>query len=250
METKKVSIEDLGAVAVLRLSNGVTNAIGPELVETLSQTLGYVKKSYGGTVLAGGSKFFSIGLDLPNLLPLNQAQMRDFWYAFDRVVLDLFTLPLPTACAICGHAVAGGTILALACDFRFACSGRVFVGLNEVRLGLPVPYLADLMLRQAAGNRAATKLLYFGELVESETAYSMGVIDGVFPKTDVEKIALEKISQLSHDPKEAFAAIKRNRVEAVCERFEKYSKDKIDQLLKLWFSPKVQTLLEEAAKKF
>jgi hypothetical protein len=31
----KISIEDRGAVAILRLTNGVTNAISPELVKNL-----------------------------------------------------------------------------------------------------------------------------------------------------------------------------------------------------------------------
>ncbi len=250
MENKEIAVEDLGAVAILRLSNGVTNAISPSLVEALSLALKRINVTHGGAVLAGGSKFFSIGLDLPGLLSLTRPQMKEFWYAFDRAVLELFTFPLPTACAVCGHAVAGGTILALACDYRFAASGRKLMGLSEIRLGLPVPYLADLMLRQVAGDRAATKLLFFGELVESDTAGSLGLVDGVFPEGDVEKIAVEKIAQLAENPKKAFSAIKANRVEEVRERFEKHYREKTESLLDLWFSPGVQELLEKAAQKF
>lgn len=250
LEKQTVRLENQDPVAVLRLSNGVTNPIDLELLESLSDSLDRVRASYGGAVLAGGNKFFSIGLDIPSLLCLDRSRMRDFWNAFDRVVLKLCCLPMPTACAICGHAVAGGTILALACDFRFAASGRKLLGLNEIRLGLPVPYLADLMLRQAVGDRDATRLLYFGELVESESARSMGMIDSVFPEGDTERVAVEKIAQLSHFPKEAFAAIKENRVAPLRARFEKRGKEKIEQLLDLWFSPHVRVLLEEAAKKF
>ncbi len=250
METDKVTLEDKGPVALVRLSNGVTNAIGPDLVAALSGILGRVKASHGGMVLAGGNKFFSIGLDIPNLLPLDRSGMRDFWYAFDGVILDLFTLPVPTACAVRRHAVAGGTILALACDWRFAAPGRTLMGLNEIRLGLPVPYLAHLMLRQIAGDRNAAKLLFLGDLVDSETAHAMGLVDGIYPEGDVETVAVQKITQMTLYPKAGFSAIKENRVERVKEHFETHREAKTKQLLDLWFSPSAQRLLEEAAQKF
>jgi len=250
METQTVLLEASDAVAVLRLSNGVTNAVSPRLVKDLSQALDQARKAFRGAVIAGGEKFFSIGLDIPSLLPLNRAGMQEFWYAFERVVLDLFTLPLPTACAIRGHAVAGGTILALACVYRFAASGRKLIGLNEIRLGLPVPYLADLMLRQLAGDRAATEMLFSGNLMEAERAVDSGVMNAVLPESHVEPHALNKILQLAAHPPDAFSAIKANRVEKVRERFEKHFRQKTEALLDLWFHPKVQPLLVEAAKKF
>ena len=53
---------------------------------------------------------------------------------------------MPTACAIVGHATAGGAIFALSSDFRFMSTGRKFIGFNEVKIGVPVPYPADLFL--------------------------------------------------------------------------------------------------------
>ncbi|MBW2324669.1 MAG: enoyl-CoA hydratase/isomerase family protein [Deltaproteobacteria bacterium] len=112
----KVTLEQKETLAVLRLTNGVTK----ELLKAVRQ----VKEENLGLVLAGGTKFFSIGLDLPILLALNRDEMKEFWDNFIQAVFDLFTFPLPTACAIAGHAPAGGTVLALACDYRFAASGR------------------------------------------------------------------------------------------------------------------------------
>ena len=145
---KNVSIESHDSVAILRLTNGVTNSITPEMVVELSEALKQIKSEYKAMVLAGGSKFLCIGLNLPGLLQLDRPAMTEFWHAFDQISIDLYTLPMPTACAIGGHATAGGAIMALACDYRFIASGRKFIGFNEVQIGVPVPYLADLMLRQ------------------------------------------------------------------------------------------------------
>lgn len=61
----QVIIEDHGDVALLRLDNGVTNAIGPTMLDDLLEALDEIKEGYRGLVLAGGPKFFSMGLDCP-----------------------------------------------------------------------------------------------------------------------------------------------------------------------------------------
>ncbi|MBW2516768.1 MAG: enoyl-CoA hydratase/isomerase family protein, partial [Deltaproteobacteria bacterium] len=137
----RVNLEAHEDIALLQLNSGVTNAISPELVDDLGKALIGIKDQFKGMVLAGGDKFFCIGLDLPGLLQLGRAEMMDFYVTLNRAVLDLYTLPIPTASAIGGHATAGGAILALSTDFRLIAAGRKFIGLNEVKLGVPVPAL-------------------------------------------------------------------------------------------------------------
>ena len=59
----KILIESHGGNAILRLNNGVTNAISPDLIDDLSEKLIMVEKDFQGVILAGGEKFFCIGLD-------------------------------------------------------------------------------------------------------------------------------------------------------------------------------------------
>jgi enoyl-CoA hydratase/carnithine racemase len=246
----KVKIEAHADVAVLRLSNGVTNAISPELVEDLAEALNQAKKEFKGLILAGGSKFFSIGFDLPTLLQLDRPTMADFYSKFNRTALDLYTVPLPTACAIAGHAIAGGTILALTADFRFASSGRKLMGLNEVRIGVPVPYLADLMLRQIVGDRAATELNYRGDFLEAEQAQKIGLLDDVCSPEALDQKAIDKVAALAALPPYGFSLIKANRVEEIQARFNERGSVKTGLFLDCWFKPAVQELLKAAAKKF
>ena len=60
-------------IAILRLNNGVTNPISPNLVDELSASLDAIKSQAHGMILCGGKKFFSIGLDLPELLKLERS---------------------------------------------------------------------------------------------------------------------------------------------------------------------------------
>lgn len=246
----KVTIESRGQVAIVRLSNGVINAINQNLVEDLSRAVHQVKNEFRGMVLAGGTKFFCIGFDLPALLKLDQNNMSEFLDKFDQVVLELYTLPIPTACAIGGHAVAGGTILALACDYRFVASGRKFVGLNEINIGLPVPCLPDLMLRQITGDRAATEIVYRGQLIAPEASLDLGLIDEIFTEDELEERALGKIAELAALSQPAFSLIKGNRVRETALRFEKERESSKQQFLDCWFREPVRELLLEAAEKF
>jgi len=250
VHVSKVVIEAYDSLAIMRLNNGVTNAISPALVEDLSVAVKQVEGQFHGAVLAGGDKFFSIGFDLPALLKLDREGVTKFFYNFNRAAFDLFTMPLPTACAIAGHATAGGNILALTCDYRFAAAGKKLIGLNEVKLGVPVPYLADLILRQVVGDRAATEMLYRGELMPASESEQIGLVDEVLPQDKVEGRALEKVAELAALPQTAFEAIKANRVEAIRIRYEENYKLKHETFLNCWFTEQTQRLLAEAAKKF
>lgn len=246
----KASLEAHDDTAVLRLNNGVTNAISPELVNDLAEKVSQIKSEFNGMVLAGGDKFFSIGLDLPNLLQLGRSEMIEFYARFNQAVLDLYTLPMPTACAITGHATAGGAILALSSDFRYAAAGRKLIGFNEVKIGVSVPYLADLILRQIVGDRCATEMIYYGKFLEPKQAHNIGLVDAVFSPEDLEMEAVARIATLAAMPSGGLALIKKNRVEAVRCRYDKMRESKTEGFLNCWFNPSVQELLKDAAKKF
>ncbi len=247
---ERINIEVRESVAVLRLTNGVTNAISPELVKDLAIAIIQIRNEFQGMVFAGGSRFFSIGLNLPELLQLDRKLMTEFWYDFDQVVFNLFTLPVPTACAIAGHAIAGGTILALTCDFRLATSEKKLLGLNEIKLGIPVPYLADLILRQTVGDRFATELLYRGNFIDTDKALEMGLVDEIQQNENLEERAVERIIEIANHLQPGFAAIKSNRLEAVRLRYEKNNRSKNEKFLNCWFSRPVQKRLAIAAEKF
>jgi enoyl-CoA hydratase/carnithine racemase len=249
-EMTAVTVESHGKVALLRLTNGVTNAIGPALVADFSSALSLVATDFRGCVLAGGTKFFSIGLDLPALVHLSRQEMSRFWDDFDQAVLDFYCLPLPSAAAIAGHATAGGTILALGADFRLIAAGRKLMGLNEINIGVPVPFLAALMLRQIVGERTARDLQYKGDLIHPETAKSVGLVDDIGPEEKIEALALEAIGALADKPPGAFGLIKRYRTETLVRLFESRRREKKEEMLACWFQPTVQDLLKKAAEKF
>jgi enoyl-CoA hydratase/carnithine racemase len=245
-----VTIEAHGPVAVLRLTSGVTNAIGSAVLRDIELLLPEVREAFRGLVLAGNPKFFSIGLDLPELLTLDRDGMADFWHRFEDLALSLYALPIPTAAALAGHANGAGAILSLACDYRFVAEGRKLISLNEVAIGVPVPYLADMLLRQIAGDRAAVGIEYESKLVPPEEARALGLVDAVCKQDEVEAAAIEKVTRLAAAPTRAFELTKGHRVREIPARFEAVRPELDRTFMECWFDSKTQGLLREAAKKF
>jgi len=245
-----VRLEDHGPIAVVRLTNGATNPIGKQLLEELSAAINDRGDRRKGLVLAGNTKFFSIGLDVPNLLMLGRDEMADFWNTFEDLVLCLYTLPIPTACAMAGHATGGGAILALACDYRFVAGGKRLIALNEVKIGVPVPYLADLMLRQIVSDRVAVEMEFRSGFLGPDDARAAGLVDGVCTEEEVETRALEMVSEVAGMPPLAFALTKQHRTREIPKRFSAIREDLNRAFMECWFAPASQALLKEAAAKF
>jgi enoyl-CoA hydratase/carnithine racemase len=249
-----ISVDRQDGVIQVELDRGVTNAINLELVEELTRIVRQTGEATDvrALVIAGSNdKFFSIGFDLPHLLTLAREQMEGFYRAFNQLSLDLYMLPKPTVAALTGHSVAGGCILALTCDYRFVAEGKKLMGLNEIKLGLPVPYPADCMLRSLIGVRAARDILDSGALFHPEQARELGLVDQVLPLEQVRREALARAEALGAEPQQAaFAMIKQNRIEAVVSQVQAQLEAKQQYFLECWFRAETQERLREAAGKF
>jgi len=98
------------------------------------------------------------------------------------------------------------------------------VGFNEIALGIPVPYLVDMMLRQVVGDRSATNMMYRGKLMSPEKAKDEGLVDMVCGSDELEDEAIKNTAKIAFFQSQAFMNIKANRVEDVISKFEKNHK--------------------------
>jgi enoyl-CoA hydratase/carnithine racemase len=240
-------------VQILKLNRGVTNPLNLELVEELAACLKEVKENDTLTSLvigSGNEKFFSLGFDIPELSTKGPKEFETFFRAYNLLCLDLYTLPKPTIAALTGHTVAGGFILASCCDFRLLSQGKKFCALNEINLGVPVPFLADYILRQLVGDRRATEVMYFGNMIPAEEALKMGIVDNLFPVDQVWPEAIAKAQALGALPTSAFGAIKANRTRDVAALIQQRLEEDIQLFIKFWFMDEARKRLQEAMKKF
>jgi len=253
MDYKMISVEYRKNVAIVKLQRSITNPINLEFVHELTDVFQKIKDDsevHGLVLGSSNDKFFSLGFDIPSLFELNEHDFKVYYQSFNRMCLSLYTLPVPTIASITGHAIAGGCILALCCDYRFIAEGKKLMGLNEVKLGVPVPYPADCILKCLVGIRDAREIMELGEFYRPEELLGLGMVDTILPLEEVLNASIQKADEFATLPREAFNVIKRNRVGSVEEQILKRLEEKEQIFIELWFSEEARTLLKEAMKKF
>jgi len=240
-------------VAVMKLDHGVTNAINLEIINELAKVLKAVKtdtKVHALVLSSTNDKFFSIGFDIPQLYNLSKEDFRLFYERFNETCMELYIYPKPTVAAITGHAIAGGFILALCCDYRLVGKGQKLMGLNEIKLGVPVPYLADCVLRNLVGIRKSREIVDLGEFYHPEKSLQIGIVDQVLPLEDVLVKSIEKAQSIGSIPQDTYRIIKWNRVDEIESQIRAHWKEKQQSFIERWYSIEARELLREAMKKF
>ncbi len=239
--------------AVITLARNITNPINLDLVDQFHACLGELRDDpdTSAIVLTSASeKFFSIGFDLPNLIDLPRDQFELFFKQFNQLCLELYTIPKPVVAALPGHTIAGGCVLAICCDYRLIASGHKLMGLNEIKLGVPVPYLADQILHHLTGTITARNILESGGLFTVEESERFGLIDRIIPPTDLISEAITTADSISNHAPAAYALIKSNRIENVVSRVMPVIDKQQALFMECWYSKTTQELLKLALDKF
>jgi enoyl-CoA hydratase/carnithine racemase len=252
MQPSMIQVEHRDNTAIAKLNRSITNALNLNLLNELAEILKKVRKdstTHSLILTSTNEKFFSIGFDIPELFGLSRADFKVFYKTFNRVCLDLYTIPKLTSAAINGHAVAGGCILALCCDYRIIAEGKKKMGLNEIKLGVPIPYPADRILHQIVGFRNAREIVDTGDFYLPDKLLGMGIVDHIVPQDYVLEKAIEK-ARSTDERIDAFAMIKQNRIEDVEAEILAKLKEKEQIFLNLWYAPVTRRRLEAAMEKF
>jgi Delta3-Delta2-enoyl-CoA isomerase len=193
-----------GDVRELRLNRPPVNALTSELLSDLQQAIAQAaREGARAVVLSGLPGRFSAGLDVPLLLMLDEAGISKLWQELYATLEAIAKSPIPIVAAITGHAPAGGTVLALFCDWRIMAQGDYKLGLNEVQVGIPLPPVILGGLRRLVGARRAEYLGVSGALISPEQALAVGLVDEVVAFDEVVPRALQWCRGVLAVPREA-----------------------------------------------
>lgn len=129
-------------------------------------------------VITGEGKAFVAGADIKEMTDMTQAQGAAFSQLGQNTFRSLEQCEKPVIAAINGFALGGGLELAMGCDFRIA-SAKAKFGQPEVNLGLTPGYAGTQRLPRLVGTGNALFLLMTAELIGSEEALRMGLVQRV-----------------------------------------------------------------------
>jgi enoyl-CoA hydratase len=203
-----------GDVALVRLDEGRGNSLSYSTIAALTRALDDAAGA-AAVVLTGAGKVFSAGLDLRACAVYDRAEMRRYVDAFESLFERVFTHDAPIVAALNGHAIAGGAVIALACDVRVMSSSAT-LALNEVELGLPFPSMAFEIGRFGFPVSAHVDGIMLGKTFSAADALERGVVHAVVDGAHVEATATARARDFAARGREAVSVVKRMlRAEAV-----------------------------------
>jgi enoyl-CoA hydratase/carnithine racemase len=245
-----ITIIEHRAIRELRLNRPPANALTSELLSQLRDEVNNASsQGVRALVMSGAPGMFSAGLDIPALLQLNRDQIADLWKTLYQAMGALACSSIPICAAMTGHAPAGGTVLAIFCDWRIAAQGTFKIGLSEVQVGLPLPPIILQCLRRLVGAHQAERLAVRGLLMESEEARRIGLVDEVVPPEHVVTRAIQWSGEMLAIPPNAMVYTRQQARADLRALFERDFSREIEEIGEAWWQPETQAMLHAVVER-
>ena len=217
------------------------NALSTDLIQRTRDSL---KEAAGQPVLlTGAGDAFSAGLNLKEVRDFTLDSAREFLERLDSLVVELYEYPGPTVALVNGHAIAGGCVATLACDYRVMNSesgGRI--GLNETAIGLPLPPVVARLAKARLSVRNREQIVLGALLYDADAALELGLVDEVGPNAS--EIAGERLGAMAKHPPVAYAANKHALRSGELSCTTKEKEDFLTHGLPVWVSDETKAMVD------
>ncbi|HEX3785549.1 MAG TPA: enoyl-CoA hydratase/isomerase family protein [Pseudonocardiaceae bacterium] len=230
-----LDIGERSGVAIVRLCHGKVNAMDTELLAAIASAMRDIDLGVP-IVLTGTDPTFSAGADLHRIIDGGPSYVEDFLSALSEAVLAVFDRPAPVVAAVNGHAIAGGCVLAAACDLRMMSGGRI--GLSELSVGVPFPAAALEIMRHRVGPSLGN-LVLTAALLDPAQALAVGLVDRSVRPGELLEGAIAQARRMGGISAEVFAFTKRALHAPVHERLATSAEDD-RTVARIWFSARTR----------
>lgn len=220
-------------VVVLQLAHGKVNALDLELAEALTGALADAGEQ--PVALTADGRAFSAGVDLRRIVDGGADYVHAFLPALSDALLAVFAHPGPVVAGVNGHALAGGCILAAACDLRVATSAEAQLGVTELAVGVPFPTAAMEVLRHALGNTVTEQLVTSTARLSPRQARDIGLVHELVDDPDlVAETAVRRAGDLARHAGPAYRLAKSQLRRHTLEDIRRFRKDDDAEVLAMW----------------
>lgn len=249
MPDRIVRVEDDPSFVRLTMAHG-PNALDEALVDALIGALEDLVSRGAPPVLltSAHDSLFCPGWDLKRLAHAGYDDVERFLSRFNTLIVSLFSYPSPTVAAIGGHAVAGGCLLALACDQRVMATGRPRIGLSEINLGVPVPFTSVHMLRARLAPSVFEAMVLAGEGYPAQRAVELGVVQRAKAPEEVVTTAEAETRRRAAQPRRAYSRTKDFAYAETRRIMRAANEDEDRAFLECWFEASTQDRLQSLAR--
>jgi enoyl-CoA hydratase len=170
-----------------------------------------------GVVLTGGGQVFSAGVDTRAFANYSRDQRHAMVRAITRMVARLIAIPAPVVAAINGHALGGGFVLMLACDYRIAVDNEAAkLGMTEAQAGIPFPAGPLEVMRHELSPELLRRLTLTSAVLNARELLEARVLDSLCAVEDLKLRSITLAKSLAAQP--GFRAVKRQIRGGLVER--------------------------------
>ena len=232
-------------VLVLRLCHGKVNAMDLEFCDQLINRFNELESNPDckGIIVTGNDRVFSAGIDLKRWLEESTDYVEPFIRRLEELFATVFCFPKPLVSLINGPAIAGGCMLATACDIRVIQSAAK-IGILEARLGVPLPITAVEIVRHVAIPTAFRKIISVGATFVGNEAVEVGLAD-ISWEADLLDVALDHVQQLIAIPPATYSLTKQQLRDPVLRMIEQNRQTLFETYLTIWKSPEIRDAISE-----
>jgi enoyl-CoA hydratase/carnithine racemase len=197
-----------GRIAVLALASDKVNALDRQVLDEITAFIDLCEQDpdIGALVVTGQGKFFSAGLNVNEILANEADYGGVILNALGQALVRLLRCPLPTVAAVNGAAIAGGCLLACACDRRLI-GAEARMGVTELKVGVAFPVLTVELLKYVCGSHAE-QVMFDAGLFDAEQACRYGLAHEQRPEAELVNAAVAAAEQLASLDARAYALAK------------------------------------------
>jgi len=195
---------------LLTIDRPPVNALDLDAIAALEQAFAVATREIprGGVVLTGRGRAFSAGVDTRAFGSYRPDQRQAMVRAITQMVARLLAIPVPVVAAVNGHALGGGFVLMLACDYRIAADVETAkVGMTEAQAGIPFPAGPLEIMRHELSPELLRRLTLTSAVLSMRELLDSRTIDELCAVDDLKSSSLARARSLAAQP--AFRTVKR-----------------------------------------
>lgn len=199
MEFKNIIVEIKEKVGMVKMNRpNVLNALNIETLQELSKAISHLSESDDVRVIiiTGEGKAFVAGADIAEMKDMSPDEAIQFSKSGQKVFDLIARTEKPVIAAVNGFALGGGCELALACDIRIA-SDKAKLGQPEVDLGVIPGFAGTQRLSRLVGVAKAKEMIFTGDMVDAQTAHSIGLVNQVVPADQLMNVCMELANKIA-----------------------------------------------------
>jgi len=163
-------------VATIRIDDGKRNALAPDVLSAINEALDRAESDRAVVILTGRDGAFSAGFDL-NVMRRGGPQAIGMLRAGYALTARVMAYPYPILTACNGHSFAMGVFLMLSTDYVIGSRGDFRVSANEVAIGMIMPRVAALALKNRLTPAAYQRAVALAEEFSVEAGLDAGFFD-------------------------------------------------------------------------